>query len=142
MIYKNISPAGYSHSLHWPLHPWLELQLAAGTMKQWQRSSIRILGLAATATAFFVTSAMADVKTDTTGRTFEKVELTEPLNWLAGKSLFPGRVIAGYNANLDEYNAESWVQHVLEQGKAHKACTSVLAFQGAFPSWVSLHGRT
>ncbi|PVH93594.1 hypothetical protein DM02DRAFT_603748 [Periconia macrospinosa] len=60
---------------------------------------------------------------------FKPVKLTEPLNWTSGSYLFPGNIIAGYNANLTEYNAASWGAHVLAACESFTACTSALAFQ-------------
>lgn len=64
-------------------------------------------------------------------RTFVRLNLTEPMNWVAGNSLFPGRVIAGYNAGLDQYtSAEAWASYVLEKCKGFEACTSAYSVQG------------
>jgi hypothetical protein len=63
---------------------------------------------------------------------FEPVNLTPPLNWLAGPGLFPGNVIAGYNADLTEYDATSWGAHILEACAGFTACTSALAYQGTY----------
>ena len=61
---------------------------------------------------------------------FERVPLTEPLNWIAGRSLFPGRVIAGYHAEVSDYDATSWAEKVLGDCKNYTACTSSLSYQG------------
>ena len=66
--------------------------------------------------------------------TFKPVKLSEPLNWIAGPSLFPSQIIAGYNAPLDQYDAASWGEHVLSKCKEFSACTSAQVFQGAFPT--------
>jgi hypothetical protein len=58
------------------------------------------------------------------------VNLTQPLNWVAGSYLFPGNLIAGYNADLTEYNATSWDAHILAACASFPACTSASAFQG------------
>ncbi|KAL5428072.1 hypothetical protein PMIN04_001015 [Paraphaeosphaeria minitans] len=60
---------------------------------------------------------------------FAPVALTPPLNWMADSSLFPGNIIAGYNANLTEYDAASWGARVLAACASFTACTSALAFQ-------------
>lgn len=61
---------------------------------------------------------------------FTQVALTPPLDWVAGNSLFPSQVIAGYNAPLDEYTAAEWSAHILEECKGFPACTSAGGFQG------------
>jgi len=60
---------------------------------------------------------------------YKRVNLSKPLNWIAGPSLFPGNVIAGYNADLSEYNAEGWAAYILKQCKAFSACTSTISNQ-------------
>lgn len=61
---------------------------------------------------------------------FTQVALTPPLNWIAGSSLFPSQIIAGYNAELAEYSAEEWSAYLLDTCKSFSACTSVDGFQG------------
>lgn len=61
---------------------------------------------------------------------FTQVALTPPLNWIAGSSLFPSQIIAGYNAELAEYTAEEWSAYLLDTCKTFSACTSVDGFQG------------
>lgn len=63
---------------------------------------------------------------------FTQVALTPPLDWIAGSSLFPSQIIAGYNAPLDEYTAEKWSAHILDACKSFEACTSADGFQGMF----------
>lgn len=68
--------------------------------------------------------------TATTSAEFERLSLPDPQDWSAGKRLFPGNVIAGYNADYHKYDKESWAAHVLEQCKGFEACTSSLSFSG------------
>ncbi|KAM4065053.1 hypothetical protein HRG_004606 [Hirsutella rhossiliensis] len=56
------------------------------------------------------------------------VPLEEPLEWSAGNRLFPGNVIAGYNAGYEDYNKDTWAEHVLQQCKTFSACDSSLSF--------------
>lgn len=63
---------------------------------------------------------------------FTQVALTPPLDWIAGSSLFPSQIIAGYNAPLDEYTAEEWSAHILDACQSFEACTSADGFQGMF----------
>lgn len=63
---------------------------------------------------------------------FTQVALTPPLDWIAGSSLFPSQIIAGYNAPVDEYTAEEWSAHILDACKGFEACTSADGFQGMF----------
>lgn len=63
---------------------------------------------------------------------FTQVALTPPLDWIAGSSLFPAQIIAGYNAPLDEYTAEEWSAHILDACQSFEACTSADGFQGMF----------
>jgi hypothetical protein len=51
-------------------------------------------------------------------------------DYIAGGELFPGRVIAGYSANDDEYNAESWAQYVLGCTQSFSAGTACVCFSG------------
>ncbi|KAK1758800.1 hypothetical protein QBC47DRAFT_409635 [Echria macrotheca] len=76
-------------------------------------------------------SQTTNTKPESDDRTFEKLDLPAPLNWSAGKSLFPGRVISGFHGDLDQYDAEGWAQHVLEQCKdpTNSGCTTGLGFQ-------------
>lgn len=71
---------------------------------------------------------------------FTQVALTPPLNWIAGSSLFPSQIIAGYNAELAEYSAEEWSAYLLDTCKTFSACTSVDGFQGMssddYPEWL------
>ena len=61
---------------------------------------------------------------------FKCLELEEPLNWSAGSTLFPGRVIAGTNADLGDFTAQTWAEHVLDWCKTFGTCTTAFAFQG------------
>lgn len=63
---------------------------------------------------------------------FTQVALTPPLDWIAGSSLFPSQIIAGYNAEVDEYTAAEWSAHILDACKNFTACTSADGFQGMF----------
>lgn len=63
---------------------------------------------------------------------FTQVALTPPLDWIAGPSLFPSQIIAGYNAPLDDYTAADWSAHILDACKSFSACTSADGFQGMF----------
>lgn len=63
---------------------------------------------------------------------FTQVALTPPLNWIAGNSLFPSQIIAGYNAESAEYTAEEWSAYILDACKSYAACTSADGFQGMF----------
>lgn len=67
---------------------------------------------------------------------FVNVNLTSPLNWVAGTYLFPAEIIAGYNAAVDDsdYNATSWAEYILAQCQTYTACTSSLSLQGELPS--------
>ncbi|KAK7754888.1 hypothetical protein SLS62_003202 [Diatrype stigma] len=64
-----------------------------------------------------------------TGPDFKKLELDTPLNWVAGASLFPGNVIAGFNSELSQYDAQGWADYVLDQCKQYSACTSTVSYQ-------------
>lgn len=85
---------------------------------------MRLTNLMVAATSLLLHSTI------TTAASFKPVELDEPLNWTADDYLFPGNVIAGYNANLTEYNATTWGTHVLAACMSFTACTSALAFEG------------
>jgi hypothetical protein len=85
-----------------------------------------------------ILTALAMTETDCA---FEEVKLTKPLDWMAGKGLFPGRVIVGFTADLDGYDSQSWAEHVLEQCKTYEECTSALSFQGVFIPEFRISGR-
>ncbi|RDA87762.1 hypothetical protein CP532_2476 [Ophiocordyceps camponoti-leonardi (nom. inval.)] len=61
---------------------------------------------------------------------YERIERQGKDNLIAGKRLFPGNVIAGYNADYGNYTAESWAQHVLDEckNKFAKSCDSTITF--------------
>ncbi|KAK1974936.1 hypothetical protein LZ30DRAFT_786648 [Colletotrichum cereale] len=61
---------------------------------------------------------------------FVQVPLPAPLNWVAGAPLFPSQLIAGYNADLGDYTAETWAAYVLDKCKSFSACTSSMTFSG------------
>lgn len=58
------------------------------------------------------------------------VPLEKPLEWSAGRRLFPGNVIAGYNAGYEDYDKDTWAKHVLQQCKTFTACESTLSLSG------------
>ena len=62
--------------------------------------------------------------------TFVPVALPAPQDWIAGPSLFPGRVISGDHGELKNYTAKSWATHMLNECKNQTSCTSVLSYQG------------
>lgn len=64
---------------------------------------------------------------------FVKVPLPEPLNWVAGRSLFPGNIIAGYSAGEGEYTAETWSAYILAKCQGYAACTSSITYSGTRP---------
>ncbi|OAA43621.1 hypothetical protein NOR_04196 [Metarhizium rileyi] len=55
---------------------------------------------------------------------YQRLHLPDPQNWIPGSSLFPGNVIAGYNANYNEHDKESWAALVLERCESYADCTS------------------
>ncbi|GKT57157.1 hypothetical protein ColTof4_11309 [Colletotrichum tofieldiae] len=59
---------------------------------------------------------------------FVQVALPAPQNWVAGGSLFPGQVIAGYHGELGNYTADAWSAYVLEKCKSYAACTSSITY--------------
>lgn len=82
------------------------------------------------ASAVLAYAAPAPAELPTALSNFTQVPLTAPMSWTAGKSLFPGNVIAGENAEYNDYTAETWSQHVLEVCATYSACTSTLSFSG------------
>lgn len=69
---------------------------------------------------------------------FKKLELEKPLNWIAGSRLFPANVIAGFNSELSQYDAQGWADYILGQCKQFSACTSTTSFQGAYLTFLSV----
>ncbi|KAB8271310.1 hypothetical protein BDV30DRAFT_148780 [Aspergillus minisclerotigenes] len=57
-----------------------------------------------------------------------RLHLPPPHNWVAGPHLFPGKVIAGYHANLDEHNAKGWHEYINQKCEKFHACTSTVSF--------------
>ena len=64
------------------------------------------------------------------GAVFHPVPLPPPENWIAGPQLFPRQVIAGYNADYKDYNADTWAAYILEQAKGFSAATSCHSCSG------------
>ena len=61
-------------------------------------------------------------------------------NYVAGKTLFPGNVIEGYDDDYDTWNKDTWAQHMLDQCKTFDNCTSTLSFSGMLnPFWCCDH---
>ncbi|RDA90768.1 hypothetical protein CP533_3610 [Ophiocordyceps camponoti-saundersi (nom. inval.)] len=61
---------------------------------------------------------------------YERIVMKGKENMIAGRRLFPGNVIAGYNADYGNYTADSWAQHVLDQCKNAftKSCDSTISY--------------
>ncbi|RCI12404.1 hypothetical protein L249_1120 [Ophiocordyceps polyrhachis-furcata BCC 54312] len=51
-------------------------------------------------------------------------------NLIAGKRLFPGNVIAGYNSDYRNHTSESWAQYVLDEckNKFADSCDSTISY--------------
>jgi hypothetical protein len=64
------------------------------------------------------------------GAVFHPVPLPPPKNWTAGSRLFPSQVIAGYNADYKDYNADTWAAYILEKAEGFDAATSCESFSG------------
>ena len=76
---------------------------------------------------------------------FYPVPLPPPENWIAGRQLFPGQVIAGYNAIYDDYNADTWAKLILEKARGFEAATSCSSFSGErffYRAWLGSTCRT
>ncbi|KYK55118.1 hypothetical protein DCS_07080 [Drechmeria coniospora] len=82
------------------------------------------------AASFLLVASALSSPVASTEPTFDRVKLADPQNWVAGISLFPSQIIAGYNAKLDEYTAQQWADHVLAECKKFRACTSTVSFAG------------
>lgn len=61
---------------------------------------------------------------------WERVPLVPPLNWVAGPSLFPGRVMSGYNDDYNKWNAETWAAHIVDECEKLNGVGSTHAFSG------------
>ncbi|OGM49853.1 hypothetical protein ABOM_001608 [Aspergillus bombycis] len=57
-----------------------------------------------------------------------RLPLPPPDNWVAGPRLFPGEVIAGFHAHIDEHDAKGWREYVNQQCEKFHDCTSTLSF--------------
>ncbi|KAK6819660.1 hypothetical protein PG995_011058 [Apiospora arundinis] len=99
-----------------------------------QFSLLPTLFLAATATAAAlpvadVAAAPADLATR--AASFARVNLPAPANWMAGSTLYPGNIIAAYNAEPAKYaTAESWAAYILAQCQGYRDCTSCISYSG------------
>ncbi|KAM4057462.1 hypothetical protein HRG_010802 [Hirsutella rhossiliensis] len=58
----------------------------------------------------------------------EPLPLATPLNWYAGRTLFPGQILAGFGAPYADHTMETWAEHVLSQCKANDECNSTISF--------------
>lgn len=77
-------------------------------------------------TAAFVNKAAAD--------DLIALHLPEPLSWLPGDSLYPGRVIDGFSAPFDRYEPEAWASYVRDQCRDNREYTVTASYSGKFPS--------
>ena len=78
-------------------------------------------------------AALAAQHVERQEKVLTKLNLTEPLNWMASDRLFPAEVIAGNHANLSEYDEDAWVARNLEWCQTFEDCTTVSTFQGNLP---------
>jgi hypothetical protein len=60
---------------------------------------------------------------------FEPVKLPGP-DYTAGPAFYPANVIAGYHADYDQYNSDTWAKYMVEQGETFSACTLVTSWAG------------
>ncbi|PHH65575.1 hypothetical protein CDD81_2010 [Ophiocordyceps australis] len=59
---------------------------------------------------------------------FKRLDLAEPLNWISGETLLPGRVMRGFHGDEHQYDAESWAQYILENCINTPGCKSTISF--------------
>ncbi|KAH9903694.1 hypothetical protein F4778DRAFT_781079 [Xylariomycetidae sp. FL2044] len=59
---------------------------------------------------------------------FVRVPLEPPLNYQPGDSLFPSRVMQGWNDAPEAHTAETWAAYVLSQCEGSEGCTSSVTF--------------
>ena len=64
------------------------------------------------------------------GAVFYPVVLPPPENWVPGPQLFPYQVIAGYNADYKDYNADTWAKYILEKAEGFDQATSCSSCSG------------
>ncbi|KAI8803278.1 hypothetical protein BJ742DRAFT_777448 [Cladochytrium replicatum] len=69
-------------------------------------------------------------KLEIVGKVFVKVPLEEPLNWLAGKKLFPRHMMMGCHAELQEYDVDGFIAFMAEKVRSLSGCTSFIVSQG------------
>ena len=53
----------------------------------------------------------------------QPVELPPPEDWVPGRNLFPSHVMAGFHADYEKYNADTWAKYVLEKAKEYNAAS-------------------
>ncbi|PFH57842.1 hypothetical protein XA68_14495 [Ophiocordyceps unilateralis] len=61
---------------------------------------------------------------------YERIVFSGQDNMVAGKRLFPGNVVAGYNADYGNYTSDTWAGYILDQCKTvyKEACDSTISF--------------
>lgn len=79
--------------------------------------------------AFLATVIMATPTPPSTAP-LTQLNLPDPQDWIAGPRLFPTNVVAGYHANLTQYNKDSWAKYVKGQCERFSACTSSITYSG------------
>ena len=62
---------------------------------------------------------------------FERLPLEPPLNWVAGRFLYPRLLQGCYDAAIEEHDAASWTRYVLDRCDEDLLCTSTLSYSGA-----------
>jgi hypothetical protein len=61
---------------------------------------------------------------------FRRLNLPDPQNWLPGRQLVPAYVIAGYHAEYNAYDRESWAYYVLQQCIQFQSCNTSASYSG------------
>lgn len=81
----------------------------------------------------FLSTALASVAASlAAAANFTTVDLTPPLNWVAGSYLFPVEIIAGYNDLVagTNWTDDTWDAYILAECESYDACTSSITWQG------------
>ncbi|KAF4582259.1 hypothetical protein GQ602_006883 [Ophiocordyceps camponoti-floridani] len=65
-----------------------------------------------------------------TATVYKRLDFPGLNNMDPGPRLFPANVIAGFNADYNEYNASSWAEYILAQcrGQFNASCDSTISY--------------
>ncbi|KLJ07465.1 hypothetical protein EMPG_17059 [Blastomyces silverae] len=75
-------------------------------------------------------AALAALAGGASGKIFVPVDLPPPGNWVPGPSLWPNRVLAGFNAAYSDFTLSAWINYMQNQCNQVSGCTSLSLASG------------